>query len=197
MDIIKGVNPPAYARIIWTSKAARDVWEKPIKKLANFVGELEIKITQEGIRRATWQTINKDKLLDFTERMLNIGLFVTPIYYVGNWQGYSHRLVKYRKEEKDFNVSVVVTSDVKIAKDYAKAFKAGDHETQGKYLGFPSCCRRFFSEKFGDNADPVFQAAENTKNSKKTGDDLIILKGHPYSNPVLRYIGIRTSFHIP
>ncbi len=200
MEILKDVRASAFARTVWVSAEARDMWEKSLREVSAFVSDLEILITKKGLRKATWQTIKKDRLIDFTEEMLNAGLFVTPLFYVGNWQGYSHRLVKYRKGDKDFNVSVVVTKDIEIAREYAKAFKSGDHETQGKFLNFPECCRKFFSENFGDNPDPVFQAAENTKNSafhSSFDDNLIQVRGHPYSNPVLRYIGLRTSFHIP
>ncbi len=197
MEILKDVRASAFARTVWVSAEARDMWEKSLKEVSAFVSDLEILITKKGLRKATWQTIPKDRLVAFTEEMLEAGLFVTPLFYVGNWQGYSHRLVKYRKGDKDFNVSVVVTKDVEIARKYSKAFRSGDHETQGKFLNFPECCRKFFSENFGDNPDPVFQAAENTKIATREDGNIILLKGHPYSNPVLRYIGIRTSFHIP
>jgi len=165
--------------MIWVSQAAREKWESAISRVSAAVSEMEIESVFQRQRLAAWQTIPRATLPDYAKRMAEKNLVVLPIQYVGSFQGFIHYT-----PAGDSNVYCVIARDIETANGFRKAFIAGDHDTQGHYLGFPKCCREFFAREWGaGNYDPIPMM-------DRTGF-------HPLSNPALRYIGVRVGFHIP
>jgi hypothetical protein len=79
-------------------------------------------------------------------------------------------------------------------------------------LGFPKCCRESFAANWkAGYFDPIWQSAIATPGALAVDHaDLELeigelpepirhtsLDAHPFSNPLLRYIGLRVGFHIP
>lgn len=65
-------------------------------------------------------------------------------------------------------------------------------------FGYPKCCKTFFSNEWGNDKvlDTTIKMQENTKNKKVNGNTTEI-KINPYTNMMLRFIGVRPVFHLP
>ena len=175
----------AHLQLVWLSKEARDKWENVISQISAEVQRLEIESVKKDHRLAAWQTIPTSKLSEFTmNNYENNDLYTYPIKNVGQWNGFSHKTVPVKNGEPT-NTYCVLTKDMNIAIDFKNAHFAGNHIKQGEYLGFPDCCTNFFIENWSKSIiDPISEMKD-------------IENPHPYSNPLLRYLGVRSGFHIP
>jgi hypothetical protein len=109
-------------------------------------------------------------------------MIVSPVQFVGNWEGFAHYSPKGDSSVYCLIVQAGLES-AKVINEYRKAFSTGDNKTQGKLLGFPTCCCDAFAEYWAAGIfDPVAVIPAD--------------KVSPYSNPALRYIGVRFGFHI-
>jgi len=180
MELIKNFNLTSFTQISWVSQEAKDKWEKAITACSQMVQEMEILSVKQGQRACAWRTISRQSLPDFTQQCARMNLIVLPVRWVGSWEGFIHHT-----PEGDSNVYCIIAREMDDALTYLDAFNAGDNVKQGEMLGFPACCCSFFEQNWkAGYFDPVWQM---------TGRD----NPHPYSNPILRYIGLRVGFHIP
>ena len=87
-----------------------------------------------------------------------------------------------------------------FAQEFKEAHFKGDHIKQGGFLEFPLCCREFFNEHWSKGyIDPIWQMVHPDKFVLIENNTLFyeVEDCHPFSNPLLRYAGIRVGFHIP
>jgi hypothetical protein len=184
MKLIKDLPIKPFCRMLWVSDEARRVWENPVKRCADMVNRLEVDSVEAGHRRCSWQTIDEYELPGFAKRMADKGLITLVVHYTGKFDGFAHYTVPF-ETGKPKNVSVVISRSIEDARDYKTAFETGDNDKQGWFLGFPKCCREFFTDIWPKGYyDPIWQMADREN-------------PHPFSNPLLRYIGLRVGFHIP
>jgi len=196
MELLKDLSIPAFSRIVWTSESARLKYEKLIQKSSSLIQELEVLSVAAGHRKCAWQNVDEDIFNFRAIELLSMGLAVLPVKKVGKTDGFAHYHLPPSKDGKN-NVCFIVAQKYTDALDFRRGFEEGDHEKQGYYLGFPECCRKFFSEHWkAGYIDPIWQAAENSEIIEKESRRRKIKK-HPLSNPMLRYVGIRVCFHIP
>lgn len=195
MKLLQPFDIDSFCRVVWVSKAARDMWEKPIQEVNQFVQELEITSVVEGQRPCSWQTISESELSFYTRSWSDMGLKSLPIKRVGTFGGFAHKHTEPKNDGTDL-ICVILSKDMESALEFKKAFESGDNDKQGELLGFPSCCRKFFCDTWKDGYyDPMWQAALQSNVVDKEERKLHI-KAHPLSISTLRYIGIRVSFHI-
>lgn len=188
------MNPSC--RTVWVSNKAREIWENRIAELSQFIQELEVISVAKGQRKCTWQTIREDTLIACSKRWAEMGLVTLPTKRVGNWEGFAHKHVEVKPGERA-NICVILSKSITDALRYYNAHETGDNDIQGDSLGFPSCCRDFFCDVWPKGyIDPIWQAALNSEIVEKS-DHALRIKAHPYSIGILRYIGLRVSFHIP
>lgn len=181
-----------FLQVVWVSEQARQTWEPELQRVAAMVQEMEIASVAAGQRPCAWQTIARASLPAFANNCAEQGLVVLPVKFVGSWEGFIHHT-----PEGDSNIYCIVAQRLTDALAFRMAFERGDHDGQGEMLGFPSCCRQAFAANWAaGDFDPIWQAAEATPGAVRAGDGLH-LQAHPYSNPVLRYAGVRVGFHIP
>lgn len=196
MELLKNFDMSPFCRTIWVSKKAREAWEKPIMELSQLIQELEVISVARDQRKCTWQTIREDTLTVRSREWADMGLITLPVRRVGNWRGFAHKHVEV-KEGETANICVILSKSLEDAKRYHTAHERGDNDVQGESLGFPPCCREFFCKVWPKNyIDPIWQAAVNSEIVKR-GDRKLRVKAHPYSIAILRYMGLRISFHIP
>jgi len=191
-----------FCRTVWVSEKARSVWASAIPQINQLVQKLEVLSVKEGHRLAAWQTIRQDRLVEIAARWADMGLVSLPIKAVRAFQGFSHYHEAPIPGDPSTNVCAIVTKDPAVLVEYKKAHAAGDNVTQGRLLGFPKCCCEFFEHVWENrHYDPIWQAAKrsNYKRYHKGIRSHIIegVKAHPFSNPMLRYLGVRLGFHIP
>lgn len=180
MELLKNFNLTSFTQISWVSQAARDKWEKTVTACSQMIQELEILSVKHGHRACAWRTVSRQSLPAFIQECARMNLIVLPVRWVGGWEGFIHHT-----PEGDSNAYCIIAREMDDALTYLEAFNAGDNVKQGEMLGFPKCCCEFFRKNWtAGYFDPVWQM---------TGRD----DPHPYSNPLLRYIGLRVGFHIP
>jgi hypothetical protein len=160
------------------------------------VQRLELLSVAEDQRKCAWRTVNTFQVPELTKECLRLGINVYPIQNIGSWgQGFTHK-TKPAIEGKPMSTYCIITKKIEYAQEYHVAFDKGNHEKQGKLLGFPKCCTAFFKKNWPEYFDPMPQIAENSLNfiSHDWGK---LYYPNTYSIPVLRYIGLRIGFHIP
>lgn len=220
MELIKNLEIEPFINMIWVSQNAKEIWLPIINRISQQIQELELLSVQTGDRLAAWQTVNVNKISDLTQKCLKMGLSAYAIKNVGAWgKGFAHKTPEI-KLDKPVSAYCIITKDIQIAKEFEEAHRKGDHLKQAHFLGFPDCCAKFFKSIWPKYYDPIWQVAENFFNflidnhpdksfDEKYKEAFRVLQkkrpiktfsfnnAHPYSNPLLRYIGIRISFHIP
>ena len=194
MKLIENFSMTPFTRTAWTSGAARSTWEKVVRDCSALVYDLEVESVAEGQRPCSWQTMKREALPEFTISCAKKGLSVLPVRWVGNFEGFIH----YTPEGSD-SVYCIVARRREDALAFRDAFEKGDHEKQGEMLGFPKCCREFFSREWAAGFfDPIWQSASaelyGSAGARRIAE---IDYAHPYSIPLLRYVGLRVGFHIP
>jgi len=204
MKLIKDFKMQPFTRTAWVSAIARDKWEGVIRDCSLLVSELEIESVAAGQRPCAWSTIKRENLPDFIKRCAEKGLIVLLVRWVGNFDGFIHYT-----PQGDAGAYCIIARDLKDAMTFREAFDRGDHAGQGEMLGFPKCCRDAFVKNWkAGYFDPIWQTAEETLCDcvdsvvlpwKMVNNNWVHISnhGHPYSNPLLRYIGLRVGFHIP
>lgn len=188
-----------YYRQIWLSKEAKARWEKVFTELSKDIFRLEIESVAEGLRHVSWQTVDEKEYLKLAREWAGRGLISLPVRYSRKHEGFAHYHEDPTANEPK-NVSVVVARRIESAFEFINAYERGDHVKQGELLGYPKCCCEAFQERWRKGYfDPIWQAAEETSAERiiKKDEREIILIPHIFSNPILRYAGIRLSFHIP
>lgn len=196
MDLINDLELNPFLRSIWVSDKSKEMWESVINECSNLVQKLEILSVKHNHRSCAWRTIKLKSLPDFSNRCNDIGLIVLPIKLVANWgNGFAHKTYEPKKDDPDCNVYCIISKNLDDAIKFRNAHFKSDHVTQGYMLGFPECCTRFFDKYWAQGYfDPIWQIANRLNSNNKI---IEINNFHPYSNPLLRYIGIRIGFHIP
>ena len=183
MKLIKGLDLKPFLRTIWINQKARDNWEKPIQEISKFVQRLEFLSVQKDQRRCATITINARSLVEFTSAYPD--LVFKSIQLTKVFSGFAHKHEAPGSEDKDFYVHLVASKSIRDTNMFYEAYCNGDHDIQGELLGFPKCCRDFFTRVWAKGyIDPIWQMGDRDN-------------PHPYSNPLLRYLGVRVSFHIP
>lgn len=194
MKPIENFKMEPFTRIAWVSAPARDTWEPIVRSCAALVSDLEIESVAAGQRPCAWSTIKREELPGFIGRCAEKGLIVLPVQWVGQFNGFIHYT-----PQGDAAAYCIIARNVQDAMKFKDAFTRGDHEGQGELLGFPKCCREAFTANWKAGFfDPIWQSAtsdisyfpEDARNITKCA-------AHPYSIPLLRYVGLRVGFHIP
>jgi len=196
MKLIKDFKMQPFTRTAWVSAIARDKWEGVIRECSLLVNELEIESVAAGQRPCAWSTIKRENLPDFIKRCAEKGLIVLPVRWVGSFDGFVHYT-----PQGDASAYCIIARDLKDAMTFREAFDRGDHAGQGEMLGFPKCCREAFAKNWKAGFfDPIWQSAISDIGGETVPefvDNITKYTAHPYSNPLLRYIGLRVGFHIP
>lgn len=194
MKLIENFSLTPFSRTAWTSSSARSVWESILRDCSVLVSDLEVESVAAGQRPCAWETMKREALPEFVSSCARKGLSVLPIRWVGTFDGFIH----YTPEGSD-SVYCIVARRLEDALEFREAFDRGDHEKQGEKLGFPRCCREFFSREWKTgNFDPIWPSACGDYPLEMPEENrLRIVEAHPYSNPLLRYVGLRVGFHIP
>lgn len=207
MKLIENFKQDSFLKTIWVSDNARKVWEPTINKCSQLVQELEIDSVEAGHRKCAWRSVHEDEFLKFTDSCVSRGLVVLPVKYTGLWEGFSHKTLPVISG-KPKNIYTIIAREMKDAIKFKNYFELSDHNGQGKMLGFPKCCRDSFIDNWGKGYfDPIWQIGKKDVNEFGNFEILDLygdkpgyrygMSAHPYSNPVLRYIGLRVGFHIP
>jgi len=203
MVYVYGSQMPPFVQMAWVSEQAKNKWKPRLDRASRTYNILEEYTVRARVRRVYTTHVYPERLPDFAYRLAASGLYFLPLRQVGVYEGFSH----YHPpviEGKPWDYYGVL-GDPEGTYLFAKATKEGDHETMGNLLGYPRCCRDFFSQVWTKNyIDPIWQQAINTALEEEDRlidfdpkKRVVFVKPIPSSLSVLRYIGIRAVPHIP
>jgi len=182
MKLIKNFALVPFGRLLWFNLPAKREWDPVIKKLNVKIQELEMLSVVKNQRPCGTVTLDPHDILDYEKKYPE--LIFKPIRNVKKFQGFAHKHETAGPKDP-FYSHYVASKSLISATMFKDAYWSGDHHTQGRLLDFPECCRNFFYETWSKGyIDPTAQMA---------GKD----NPHPWCNPLLRYIGVRVSFHLP
>jgi len=176
--------PEFSPRITWTSAAARAVWEPRLSLVSAAFVEAERQSVIVGLRDSTLQTVAPEGLTDLAKAMAAHGLVVLPVGKVARSLAYASASQPVRLGEP-FDLRVVITRPAHLDA-WAKAWETSDNETIGRLLGYPACCRTFFSrvwdqEHWFDTTGPMAEGYVHVRGT----------------NMLLRWFGVRPVPHLP
>lgn len=195
------MHMPPFARIQWADPAYEAVWGPRINRISQVFHRLEVLSVAAGLRRVATAHFRPEDLPRGVMELARMGLSYLPLRQVGAYTGFAHYHPPV-EPGKPWTYYGVVGRPEDLAA-FAEATDRGDHSALGELLGYPACCRTFFSEVWTAGfVDPVWHAAQNAllegAEVVEEGPRLLHLKGHyPEVLPVLRYIGVRLVPHIP
>jgi len=202
MELLKNIEVSPFCRTVWVSQEAKETWSRVISQISRFIQGLEVLSVEAGHRPVAWQTVGQQQLVNETKRWAEMGLVSLTIKFVRAFNGFAHKHEEPIPGDPSTNACVIVARNMADCLAFKRAFEKGDNVVQGQLLGFPTCCCEFFRDVWCKGYyDPIWQAATNTQEVVKQDGGIrhhrIRLKGHPFSNAILRYVGLRVSFHIP
>lgn len=196
MELLPNFNLDGFCRQIWLNKRAKEKWSSVLPEAASLLQSLEVESVVRGQRPCSWQTIGEEDHPRFQREWTSKGLVSAIIRRVGQFQGFTNQHYPVREGEPAL-VCCILSKSVDDLEAFRKAVVEEDDYAQGILLGYPECCCRFFRDVWLKGYhDPIWQAALN---SSVTCEDshYIRMRTHEFSNPVLRFLGIRLAFHIP
>lgn len=178
-----------FTRVIWVSKEAEDAWSPRISSINHAIKWLETETVVRGIRSCALISCSFADLIDISNNLAKLGLISVPVSLQGIPKLYASTTVPGKDQYR-----VVVTSP-KIYLEFIKAWRDNDNQAIGYLLGFPKCCIEFFQkywvdEKFLDTSWPM------VKDIVK-GDEASFVNNFLNCNILLRWLGIRSVFHLP
>ena len=198
MKLIPHFEMNPFTRIIWVNQEAKDAWG-PILSLVNSAFyQLELLSVREGIRKATTMHCTAEELVSKVDQLAQQGLVFRPITRVGSYEGFAHAHPAVEDGKPWSYYGSVGTPEA--AEAFAQASSVGDHDAIGELLGYPECCRKFFTDVWTTGYyDPVWQAAaaSDTKAVKQSDERFLRIAAYPEVLSLLRYIGIRLTPQIP
>ena len=174
---------PDFCRRQWVGADARALWEPRVTAIGRQFAAAERASVEAGIRSAALQSVTPEQLPELTQRAAKRGLIATPLSSQGRPESYAAGTVEQTSGGPwDYRVALTLS---RVAGAFVKAWQNSDDETIGQLLGYPECCRRFFTDTWGaGSVDPTWQMAEH-------GD------GPPEANILLRWLGVRYVPHMP
>lgn len=177
---------PDFCRRQWVGAEARSLWEPRVTAIGQHFAAAERASVGTGIRAAALQNVRPEQLPDLTQRAAKRGLIVTPLSSQGRPEGYAAGTVQQTTAGPwDYRVALTTFG---AAGPFIEAWEKNDDETIGRLLGYPLCCRKFFSETWGaGSVDPTWAMADH--------DDG--LEGCIEANILLRWLGVRYVPHMP
>jgi len=200
---------PQFTRLLWTSAQAREVWEPRINLVTSELQKAEYLLVQNGTRIAALQFITPKALIPLTQAMLKIGLSVVPMSQEGLTNGsntYLSATLPYTEGNPWwYRVFICLPENVDAVLQIPleSTERADSSELVGRILGYPPCCRDFYSATWVSRGliDMTWLSAEQTfvkETSPTESTNIIELNNLDYrNNLLLRWCGVRPVPYLP
>jgi len=191
-----------FVRTTWVSDHAMNVWEKRIKVIINSLIDIAC-INAAKTKQCSLQIIPPIKFFQLEADLPEKDLHVDILEIKGLSQAIHSFLPTQIFKGKPFRYLVAI-GPKNIIFQLKTAWKNHDLETINQLTFQPSCCKNFWSKQNLKTPlyDSTWPMALNTKNNdiKSQNDEkefLCEIQGHPYSNGLLRWLGIQLAYHAP
>ncbi len=198
MELLPFRMPP-FARLIWVSSRAKEVWGERIEVAKRTYARLEQETVKAGLRSCTTLHIAPDQLTEMVANLAEQGLVFLPLRKVGSYKGFAHSHPPV-VEGKSWSYYGVVARNLTDALSFKQASVDNDHVTLGNLLGYPTCCTSFFNEVWtAGYIDPIWQQASNSGEAiiNTSPQSIMLSSVHRYNSSMLRYVGLRLTPHLP
>jgi hypothetical protein len=150
----------------WPSEYEREVWEPILTRAQGAWSELEVASITEGVRDSALVYLTPAELVTASADCARVGLELTPL------------------ASADGHVRAAVHRPG-LADLWRAAWERSDDENIGLLLGFPGCCRGFFSREWA------------LKGSSDVVPAMTTVEGPWEANILLRWLGVRLVPHLP
>lgn len=192
----------------WKTAESRDEWRDVLRKASSAKSTAEWKSVSEGKtdRKAAIIHVNNKNRERWLRRLSENNLVYRDIRFTKPYGGFSHKFFPTDKSDPERITYAVIAKNEDIADkmEEAETELSGieKHETVGKLLGFPRCCRKFFNKHFLEKGiiDPMYEATCNTSDVNKiegSREKLHVPSPNPYNNALWRYYGWSFVTHLP
>lgn len=183
---------PEWTRWAWSSMVEREYWKPLFERLTKIRGDVEWITLVENIRPAIYQQVTPNDLLTRTAQAAKQGLVAIPIGQINSSDTYTSSAPKTFDANKPWEYRVIFTRPEHAEKASALLnMKGGTAEFDralGEVLGYPTCCRDFFTHTWSnDQVDTTWDQYATT------GD----ANGPVEANILWRWMGVRWVSHLP
>jgi hypothetical protein len=182
---------PEFTRIIWASPRARQVWEPRIRAISNAWHMIERFAVIDGLKTVTLQSCSPEELIELNNWTAGKNLIALAVDRHANSLVYSNATTPVTPGEAWSYKVVIGRPD--LASAFIGAYREHDDEQMGHYLGFPDCCRAFFTKYWQQEAwrDLTYPMLGPTL--ERDHD----VGGYNECNVLLRHLGVRAVSHLP
>lgn len=187
---------PEFTRVAWTSDEAREVWAPRLERLSELAREVEWHAVAAGVRACAWKLLSAEDFARDAPMWADCGLAARPLQKVAASSAYSNRARPPASGER-FAVRVVIGRPEDVDR-FAGAWTSDDHDQVGALLGYPPCCRRFFTKywiehRCLDTTWPMALASAG----EPAGTTIEVAADRPATNVLWRWVGVRAVPHLP
>lgn len=196
MKLLNNFDLDNFLRTVWLTKEAKAAWEDTFVEANKILPELEVESVIRKHRLCSWQTIEEKSYESHQERWASKGLCSGVVKRVRYFEGFAHRHLEPIEGEPAL-VCCIVAQDTKVIEEFKQVMDNHDHYAQGMLLGYPKCCSQFFADAWAQGyIDPIWQAATKSIFDKQGQNHLKVSSSY-LVNPLLRFVKVRLSFHLP
>ena len=183
-----------FVRIAWTSAAAERTWGPKLVRMSATVMYCEWMSVVFKLRRCALFHIHERDLERYSAGWVARGLSwkcLSEGPRTGTWW------LDARLRGRAPSRTVVLGNTLDII-DFERAWEDQDHESMGRLLGYPSCCRSFFQEVAVSQSciDTVWAMSDSNKHLHSHERSRTV-DGPAVSNILLQSLGIRAVPHAP
>ncbi len=189
---------PDFTRVAWVSDKAKNVWRQRISMILQMWTMLERISILAKIRKCALITIDAEEFLSIGDWCIKNNIGFLPLTKQAAITSSYSAVGRPPEQGENFNFRVVLGQSSELLR-FRKAWGKKDDSKMGELLGYPSCCRAFFREVWNNKGwiDTTWPMACGTSGAQVSSENLIEVNGHPYSNILLRWLGVRAVPHLP
>ena len=173
---------PPFTRVSWVSDAARDVWGPRLERVRAVGREMAWRSVADGVRPCAI-------LMAPAEQVQHPAL--APWHSVG----LAAALLGTKPAKGAARVAVGRQADLDVL---MRALESGDDRLIGQLLGQPECCRELHRRVWVDDGlDDATWPMAVASGGIRAATGSCKSPGAPQSNPLWRWLGVRSVFHLP
>ncbi len=151
----------------------------------------------EGIRACALKSVSQDRIESLSDSLSDHGLTILRLEKIAAGTSYANsRREPSEGEAYDFWCAIGRLTDLRLLE---AAHASHDVDTQGRLLGYPSCCTDFFQRAWVDAGfvDTTWPMAQNTPRKRAITATHLEIPEASRCNVLLRWLGPRAVFHLP
>lgn len=209
-DVEDRIDLEPFAKTNWKTKESREQFKELQRLGSQAKAEAEWRSVMDGEtdRKAAIIHVRDQNREEWIERVGEHGLHFKPIKYTQPFNGFAHKHHPTTKSDPNRITYAAIAEEEKYVDQFYDAEHENhtDHNTVGRLLGFPECCRRFFDEVWmgngdiGRKLDPMYEITCNSENVESIDGDpnqLKVVTPNPGANILWKHYGMSFLTHIP